>query len=34
MWENLQIKEYKTIKWTSIWSYVHSNKKLAALAVA
>lgn len=34
MWENLQVREYKTIEWVSVWAYVHSNNKLAALVVA
>ena len=33
MWENLQIKDYKIIEGISLWAYVHSNSKLAALVV-
>ena len=34
MWENLQVKEYKIVEWVSMWAYVHSNNKLAALVIA
>lgn len=34
MWENLQVREYRTFEWIKVWSYVHSNNKVAALIVA
>lgn len=34
MWENLQVKDFLVVEWTSIWAYVHSNNKLAAVVVA
>lgn len=34
MGENLQIREYRVFQWVSVWTYVHSNNKVAALIVA
>lgn len=34
MWEKLEIKKFEVISWQSLWAYVHSNKKLAALVVS
>lgn len=34
MGENLQVREYKIVEGTAIWSYVHSNNKVAALVIA
>ncbi len=34
MWENLQVREFRVVEGSSIWAYVHSNNKLAALVVA
>lgn len=34
MWENLQIKDFMVVSWKSIWAYVHSNNKLAAVVVS
>lgn len=34
MWENLQVRDFQVIEWTSVWAYVHSNNKLAAVVVA
>ncbi len=34
LWENLQIREYNIIEWAKIWSYVHSNGKLAATVIS
>lgn len=34
MGENLQVREYRSFEWVSVWAYVHSNNKVAALVVA
>lgn len=34
MGENLQVREFSTYEWVSVWAYVHSNNKVAALVVA
>ena len=34
MWENLQVREFNVFEWASVWAYVHSNNKVAALVVA
>lgn len=34
MGENLQIKDFQVIEGESVWAYVHSNNKLAAVVVA
>lgn len=34
MWENLQVRDFQVVEWASIWAYVHSNNKLAAVVVS
>lgn len=34
MGENLQVREFRVFEGASVWAYVHSNNKLAALVVA
>jgi elongation factor Ts len=34
MGENLQVRDFQVLVWASIWAYVHSNNKLAAVVVA
>jgi len=34
MGENLQVRDYQKVEGASLWAYVHSNNKLAALIVA
>lgn len=34
MWENLQVKDFISLEWVSVWAYVHSNNKLASVVLA
>ncbi len=34
MGENLQVKDFLSLEWVSVWAYVHSNNKLASVVLA